>query len=117
MKLGDLVKLVSGTTAVLVLIGMLWNVGKKVDARYAMAAENQKDHQSISKSLELTIKRLDRKILQDRRDTKQNQIWALEEKNVKKKSINEWDQGDREKYKQLQKEMSDLDDELKQTPF
>lgn len=109
-------KTISALGAIILLLGMFFGVYRYIDTRYAIALENQNEHQSLIKSLAITNQRLEQKILQDRRDTKQNQIWALEEKNINKKSINDWSPDDRAKYKQLQKEMADLDKQLATLP-
>ena len=112
----NIVKPVSVITAILVLLGMFYSIGSRIDTRYAIAVENQKDHQAISKALDLSIRRLDIKILQDKSEYKQNQKRALEEKNITKKSINEWSAVDRDNYLRLQKEIKDLDKELDSLP-
>ena len=101
-------KTIGAIIAIATLLGLFFGAFRFMEGHYALAQE-LKNTKEYAQQVE---KRLDQKIMGDQSDIKQNQIWKLEEKNIKKKSKNEWSEEDRDKHNRLQKELIDLEKKL-----
>lgn len=95
-------KLIGSICAIVMLLGAFFGVYRFMEGHYALAAEMQKIE-----------KRLDYKIADDQRFLTDQEMRQIEERNLGK-PIEKWDQRDRLRYKELQKQLDKTQTKMKE---
>jgi hypothetical protein len=95
-------KIVGSILAIIMLLGAFFGVFQFMEKHYALASDMQK-----------VEKRLDYKIADDQRFLTDQEMRQIEERN-NGKPIEKWDQRDRLRYKELQKQLDKTQNKMKE---
>ena len=102
---GEIIQLILG---ILAIITIVFGAYFYMEARYAKAEENKKDHESVSTGMKKMSERLDYKIVSDQCKETEQRIYRIEDR-MRGKPIDQWPQETRDEYRRLLGELKELD--------
>ena len=111
VKKATLTELIQFIAGVLAIIAIVFGAYFYMEARYAKAEENKKDHESISTGMKKMGELLDLKITRDLYKDIEQRIYRIEDR-MRGKPIDQWPQEVRDEYRRLQGELKELREDL-----
>jgi len=111
VKKATLTELIQFIAGVLAIIAIVFGAYFYMEARYAKAEENKKDHDSISTGMKKMGELLDLKITRDLYKDIEQRIYRIEDR-MRGKPIDQWPQEVRDEYRRLQGELKELREDL-----
>jgi len=111
VKKATLTELIQFIAGVLAIIAIVFGAYFYMEARYAKAEENKKDHDSISTGMKKMGELLDLKITRDLYKDIEQRIYRIEDR-MRGKPIDQWPQEVKDEYRRLQGELKELREDL-----
>lgn len=111
VKKATLTELIQFIAGVLAIIAIVFGAYFYMEARYAKAEENKKDHESISTGMKKMGELLDLKITRDLYKDIEQRIYRIEDR-MRGKPIDQWPQEVKDEYRRLQGELKELREDL-----